>query len=125
MHRDIKPENLIFKEMKGKSGVGLKLVNFRLATNLGKDSQIFRRCGTPGYIAPEINNSPSGQAINYDCKCDVFSAGVILHILTTGQAPFPDQTSEEVLDSNKACAVDFDSPKLKRFPFVGDLVQKC
>ena len=37
---------------------------------------IFYRCGTPGYVAPEIlANEP------YGIEVDIFSAGVIMYIL--------------------------------------------
>ena len=41
---------------------------------------IFKRCGTPGFVAPEILLYIDGGPI-YDTKCDIFSAGVILYIL--------------------------------------------
>lgn len=34
------------------------------------------RCGSPGYVAPEVLND-----LGYGSKCDVFSAGIILYIL--------------------------------------------
>ena len=34
------------------------------------------RCGTPGYVAPEILNDEP-----YGCKVDIFSLGVILFTL--------------------------------------------
>lgn len=46
--------------------------------------------GTPMYIAPEVING------KYDFKCDVWSAGIILHLLLTGQAPF-NGNDEEIL----------------------------
>ena len=37
---------------------------------------LFPKCGTPGYVAPEIANLID-KAIKYDKVCDIFSAGVI------------------------------------------------
>ena len=53
MHRDIKPENLILKEQDNKTQV--KLIDFGLAAHYRPDGDyLFKRCGTPGYVAPEI-----------------------------------------------------------------------
>ena len=73
MHRDIKPENLIFK---AENSLDLTLVDFGLAEFATAQTKLFKRCGTPGYVAPEVLNDEP-----YDTKVDVFSAGVILYIL--------------------------------------------
>ena len=73
MHRDIKPENLILKD---ENGFDLKLADFGLAEFVNQKQHLFKRCGTPGYVAPEILDDKP-----YDTKVDVFSAGVILYIL--------------------------------------------
>jgi serine/threonine protein kinase len=39
-----------------------------------------RRCGTPGYTAPEILNYNEGDDF-YNEKCDMFSLGVIFYLL--------------------------------------------
>ena len=73
MHRDIKPENLIFRE---KDSYELVLADFGLAEFANKKDKIFKRCGTPGYVAPEILNDKP-----YDTKSDIFAAGVLLYIM--------------------------------------------
>jgi serine/threonine protein kinase len=40
--------------MISKDGKTLKIVDFGLATETNLDNYIFVRCGTPGYVAPEI-----------------------------------------------------------------------
>jgi len=44
---------------------------------------MFKRCGTPGYVAPEVLNDKI-----YDFKVDAFSCGVMMFILLTGSSPF-------------------------------------
>ena len=51
MHRDIKPENLI---LKNNETIDIKVADFGLSEVYTKDEMIFSRCGTPGYVAPEI-----------------------------------------------------------------------
>jgi serine/threonine protein kinase len=65
------------------------------------------RCGTPGYVAPEIVNLKNLKA-KCDPICDVFSLGVILHILLLSKSPFPGKTYNEVLSQNRACSFNFD-----------------
>jgi calcium-dependent protein kinase len=44
--------------------------------------------GTAYYVAPEVLSR------NYDENCDVWSLGVLLHIITTATAPFPGDTDQ-------------------------------
>jgi calcium/calmodulin-dependent protein kinase I len=53
MHRDIKPENILFRK-KGDLE-SLCLGDFGLADIYKKDGKyLFTRCGTPGFVAPEL-----------------------------------------------------------------------
>jgi serine/threonine protein kinase len=88
MHRDLKPENMILKEKDKLENSTLKFVDFGLSTKCDIQEYLFKRCGTPGYVAPEIINAPSNENIHYTPKCDVFSAGIIFFILLTGKSPF-------------------------------------
>lgn len=124
MHRDLKPENMILKTKQKLEECTLKLVDFGLATRCDIDEYLFKRCGTPGYVAPEIINAPSNENVKYTSKCDVFSAGVILFIMICGRSPFDGKSFQEILSQNKRCDINFSNPKLKKFPHILDLVQK-
>jgi serine/threonine protein kinase len=102
MHRDIKPENVLLTE----GGEDVILVDFGFATKTEEYDQLFVRCGTPGYVAPEIL-----QDVPYDPRVDVFSIGVILYVMLTGNVPFASEDPDELIDMNARCEVDFDLTK--------------
>jgi len=78
IHRDLKPENILI-ENKGKVGT-VKIVDFGLATYEQEFPYIFPKCGTPGFVAPEIANMID-KTKGYSSSSDIFSIGVIFHIL--------------------------------------------
>ncbi len=52
MHRDLKPENIILQKSGNLSEI--KIVDFGLGTLIHSDDYIFKKCGTPGFVAPEV-----------------------------------------------------------------------
>jgi len=80
VHRDIKPANILLT----RDGVP-KLVDFGVArintAKLTGDKRVF---GSPAYMSPE---QILGEEV--DGRADLFSLGVLLYILVTGQLPFP------------------------------------
>lgn len=75
------------------------IVDYGLATHADLDKYLFFRCGTPGYVAPEIIALNESKRI--EPQCDIFSAGVIFHILLTRRPVFEGTKYEEVYKKNK------------------------
>ena len=73
IHRDLKLENVLLIENGCNNKI--KLIDFGLST-FTDNINMFKKCGTPGYVAPEILADK-----NYGTKADVFSTGVILYSL--------------------------------------------
>lgn len=80
VHRDLKPYNILFKARDDYSS--LKILDFGLSCPRFDSSQIFKICGTPGFIAPEMFRVGPNQGWTIlNNSLDVFSAGVIFHYL--------------------------------------------
>lgn len=103
MHRDIKPENILIRS---KESLDLVIADFGLSEFADNDHYLFVRCGTPGYVAPEVINIKDMNE-KYSTICDVFSVGIIFHIFLFGHSVFRKKTYNEVLAENRACSYTF------------------
>ncbi|CAK59826.1 unnamed protein product (macronuclear) [Paramecium tetraurelia] len=113
MHRDLKPENIMFKE--ANQIAGLRIVDFGLATSTQVTTYPFPKCGTPGYVAPEIANL-NDMNFRYDKICDIFSVGCIFYKLITQKDLFPGNDYHEILKLNKKCIINLDNLSIYRTP---------
>jgi len=87
IHRDLKPENVLFAA-DGRA----KLVDFGLARTAGSTQHtVWGVTGTPRFMSPE--QSLGGPATP---RTDVYSMGVVLFQLFTGQFPFDGRNIEEL-----------------------------
>ena len=94
IHCDIKSHNLVVSPDKR-----LKVTDFGIARALASiqpDEQIDYVWGSPQYFAPEqaAGGAPSPAS-------DVYSLGVIMYEMLTGQLPFEGQTMEELSRSHR------------------------
>ena len=100
VHRDLKPENILL--LSQNNDYDFKLADFGLSTKFENENRLNVRCGSPGYVAPEIlKDQPYGP------KSDIFSLGVTLYIMLSGRAPFKGDTVKNLLISNINCKVVF------------------
>ncbi len=96
IHRDIKPAN-IWIEKRVDESERVKILDFGLAwseENSGELTKSGTILGTPAYMAPE-----QARGINVDHRSDLFSLGVILYEMATGQRPFQGSDAFSILTS--------------------------
>ncbi len=103
IHRDIKPSNIFLR-----GGTEAVLLDFGIAKTgqaaLTRQGQIL---GTPSYLAPERLHE---KDVAIDGRADIFSLGVLLFTMVTGEAPFVGNDVYDVIDKIARAS----HPKLKR-----------
>ncbi len=80
VHRDIKPENIMIRRDGRVQIMDFGLAKLRGASRLTKEGSTV---GTAGYMSPE-----QLQGEEVDHRSDIFSLGVLLYEMITGQPPF-------------------------------------
>jgi len=89
VHRDLKPENLFLSHRADGTPV-VKVLDFGISKRLTRQGREATRTnpsellGSPLYMAPEQMRG----SVDIDARADVWSLGVVLYELCTGQSPF-------------------------------------
>uniref|UniRef100_A0A669Q8C3 Dual specificity mitogen-activated protein kinase kinase 7 n=1 Tax=Phasianus colchicus TaxID=9054 RepID=A0A669Q8C3_PHACC len=93
IHRDVKPSNILLDE-RGQ----VKLCDFGISGRLVDSKAKTRSAGCAAYMAPERIDPPDPTKPDYDIRADVWSLGISLVELATGQFPYQNcKTDFEVL----------------------------
>uniref|UniRef100_A0A0K0ETV1 Ribosomal protein S6 kinase n=1 Tax=Strongyloides venezuelensis TaxID=75913 RepID=A0A0K0ETV1_STRVS len=82
-HRDLKPSNILFasEDMNPES---IRIIDFGFAKQLRADNGLLMTpCYTAQFVAPEVLKKQG-----YDMSCDVWSLGVLMYSILSGEAPF-------------------------------------
>ncbi len=97
---------------------------FGVAEYSNEQDYLFVRCGTPGYVAPQILNIININT-KYEPICDMFSLGIIFHILLLGVSPFRGKTRIQIVRQNRESNITFQGEEYKNLdPNALDLLVK-
>ncbi|XP_026523937.1 serine/threonine-protein kinase 33 [Notechis scutatus] len=111
VHRDLKLENILVKssdiDEENEMKLNIKVTDFGLAVQKmgGSESMFQSTCGTPIYMAPEVI-----FAHDYSQQCDVWSIGVIMYMLLSGEPPFMASSEEKLFEVIKKGDLHFKQP---------------
>lgn len=116
IHRDIKPANIWLE-----TGVTphVKILDFglaRLSSDEGHLTQSGAILGTPAYMAPE-----QARGKEVDSRADLFSLGVMLYEMSTGQRPF---TGPDAIGIMFSLANDTPTPPIELNPELPPIFSK-
>src|SRR5450432_4293 len=111
VHRDLKPENLFLTSRADGTPV-VKVLDFGISKRLSHDGREAPRTnpsellGSPLYMAPEQMKGSTG----IDARVDIWSLGVVLYELCTGQSPFFGETLPSICA--RVIGIEPTSPRL-------------
>ena len=97
VHRDLKPANIMIETAGGRDVV--KLLDFGVASMRGAEAITVTGeiMGTAAYMAPEQT-----LADTTDGRSDIYSMGVILYEMLTGEPPFKGTTVTELIKAHRS-----------------------
>ena len=119
VHRDLKPENLLYLKEGTEEDNPIKIADFGLSQSINLKKILSSKVGTSYYVPPEI------LAGNYNEKCDIWSSGIILYILLSGEPPFNGPNDETIFARIKTYKYDFPESKWSKISVEAkDLISK-
>jgi serine/threonine protein kinase len=94
VHRDIKPTNIMVS-LKKEGSVTAKIIDLGLAKTLDQSASE-ARISSPGAFAgtPEFASPEQFAGVGVDIRSDLYSLGVTLWVMVTGQTPFRGPSAE-------------------------------
>ncbi|KAH7726828.1 ribosomal protein S6 kinase 2 alpha-like protein [Aphelenchoides avenae] len=93
VHRDLKPSNVMYLNTSADAEY-IRVIDFGFAKQLrAENGLLMTPCYTAAFAAPEVLKRQG-----YDMSCDVWSLGVLLYTMLSGETPFATGTADKPND---------------------------
>ncbi len=118
VHRDVKPANILFRE----DGTAL-LTDFGIAKQVSQDNELTSTgtiLGSPYYMSPE-----QAEGLQVDGRTDIYSLGVILYEMLTGERPYVGDAAVKVIMQHIQSPIPKVPESVRRFqPLINMMMAK-
>ena len=121
IHRDLKPDNIMLTEANDRGHI--KIMDFGLSKILGKKEKTSDGFGTLTFVSPEVLIRKP-----YNKEIDIWSIGVILYLMLSGDLPFDDEEDDEQKIAKSIVFNEVEFPQKKfgnKSKEVIDLIKRC
>lgn len=115
MHRDLKPHNILLKyKDRPLQENSIKIIDFGLSAFYNNNEQLYKNCGTVGYLAPE--NIARSKEITLNPVSDIFTLGIILYNALTGTRLFIRSDEQSTILANKRADINYSHNTIRDIP---------
>jgi serine/threonine protein kinase len=125
VHRDLKPANIFLHNQPGEDARVVKVLDFGVSKNLlaadGLRTMLGGPIGSPSYMSPEQARAER----DIDARADIWSLGVVLFEMLTGERPFTGE-AQEVIDRIASAEIPLASRRVRSVePGLDRLISAC
>jgi len=100
IHRDLKPANIMLRHDDSVALIDFGISQLTHAAKAEPQGTTREIAGTPYYMSPE-----QADGLAADERTDLYSLGVILYQMLTGDKPYVGATADEILEQHRSAAV--------------------
>jgi eukaryotic-like serine/threonine-protein kinase len=100
IHRDLKPANIMLRHDDSVALIDFGISQFTHAAKVEPQGTTREIAGTPYYMSPE-----QADGLAADERTDLYSLGVILYQMLTGDKPYVGATADEILEQHRSAPV--------------------